>query len=105
MVGLVEGEPFLRQTIGTCIDWDQILTRTIVQLTVQIIQDDGSVLSCALHVIVAALMNAGIPLLQLPVATTIGIRYTYNQTTSSKGGRKMDMRLDPTLEEEDDDEE
>jgi len=36
----------------------------------QVIQDDGSVLAAALHSAVAALLDAGVPMQKVPVATT-----------------------------------
>jgi exosome complex component RRP46 len=58
---------------------------------VQVIQSDGSVLSCALHAAVAALLDAGIAMLTLPVVTTCLL------------SKSLPLRLDPTAEEEESD--
>jgi exosome complex component RRP46 len=66
--------------------------RTVIQVILQVIQSDGSVLSCALHAAVAALLDAGIAMLSLPVATTCLL------------SNSSPLRLDPTAEEEENDE-
>ena len=60
---------FLRNVLAACIDREQY-PRSVVEIVFQIIQADGSLLSCLLHAAVAALMDAGIDLLYAPVATT-----------------------------------
>jgi len=60
---------FLRNVLAACIDRDRY-PRSVVEIVFQIIQADGSLLSCLLHAAVAALMDAGIELLYAPVATT-----------------------------------
>lgn len=83
-----EWETFLSNVLMACVDKSQY-PRTIIQVVLQVIQTDGSVLSCALHAAVAALLDAGIIMLSLPVATTCLL------------SKSVDMRLDPTEEEED----
>ena len=83
-----EWETFLSQVLMACVNVAQY-PRTVIQVVLQIIQTDGSVLSCALHAAVAALLDAGIQMTSLPVATTCLL--------SSDG---MPMRLDPTTLEE-----
>ncbi len=82
-----EWETFLSQVLMACVDVKQY-PRTVIQVVLQIIQTDGSVLSCALHAAVAALLDAGILMTSLPVATTCLI------------SNDMPMRLDPTTQEE-----
>uniref|UniRef100_A0A7R9WYS2 Uncharacterized protein n=1 Tax=Craspedostauros australis TaxID=1486917 RepID=A0A7R9WYS2_9STRA len=60
--------------------------RIKIQIVFHIIQSNGSTVSCLLHAGVAALMDAGIDLLYMPIATTCLV------ATS--------VRLDPTSEEE-----
>lgn len=83
-----EWEAFLTKVLMATVDVTQY-PRTVIQVVLQIIQTDGSVLSCALHAAVAALLDAGINMLSLPVATTCLLSPT------------LAMRLDPTTEEED----
>lgn len=60
---------FLTKVLSACIDTKRY-PRTVIEVVLQIIQADGSLLSCLLHAAVAALMDAGVELLYLPVATT-----------------------------------
>lgn len=86
-----EWETFLSRVLTACVDVSEY-PRTVIQVVLQIIQIDGSVLSCALHAAVAALLDAGISMLSLPIATTC----LFSNDKS--------LRLDPTtLEEETDD--
>jgi ribonuclease PH len=65
----VEWGELLTTILSACIDC-AAYPRTVVEVVLQIIQADGSILSCLLHAAVAALMDAGVDLLSLPVATT-----------------------------------
>jgi exosome complex component RRP46 len=44
--------------------------RSVIQIVLQIVQEDGSVLAACLHAAVSALMDAGIHMMFLPTATT-----------------------------------
>ena len=81
---------FISKILTSCID-TSIFPRCIIEVVLQIIQSDGSLLACLLHGAVAALMDAGIDLLYLPVATTclVGAK-----------SRKDPILLDPTCAEE-----
>lgn len=83
---------FITQVLSSCIDVS-IFPRCIIEVVLQIIQSDGSLLGCLLHGAVAALMDAGVDLLYLPVATTCLVR------TITPGGNNS-IRLDPTSAEE-----
>ena len=85
-----EWESFLSKVLMACVDVTKY-PRTVIQVVLQIIQTDGSVLSCALHAAVAALLDAGIVMFSLPVATTCLL------------SKSLPMRLDPTAEEEEND--
>ena len=82
-----EWEIFLQIILSGCIDRRQY-PRTVVEIVIQVIQADGSVLGCALQAGVAALLDSGICLRHLPVATTCSIG--------------TELLLDPTAEEESD---
>uniref|UniRef100_A0A7S4EJT1 Exoribonuclease phosphorolytic domain-containing protein n=1 Tax=Pseudo-nitzschia australis TaxID=44445 RepID=A0A7S4EJT1_9STRA len=95
---------FLTEILSSCIDVS-VFPRCIIEVVLQIIMSDGSLLGCLLHGAVAALMDAGVDLLYLPVATTCLVgsvsttdsataTATATATTSSK------IRLDPTAVEE-----
>ena len=79
---------FLANVLSSCID-RSMYPRSVVEVVLQIIQADGSLLSCLLHASIAALMDAGVDLLYLPVATTCLVK----QDLSS-------IHLDPTSSEE-----
>jgi ribonuclease PH len=91
------------------LEWEQILTRvlsravvaelyprTVIQIVVQILTMDGSVLAAVLHAAVSALMDAGIELRYLPTATTC-LCVSACGAASSTGDRVL---LDPSAEEE-----
>ncbi|CAB9496530.1 complex exonuclease RRP46 homolog [Seminavis robusta] len=64
-----EWEQLVTSIFTACIDTNAY-ARTVVEVVLQVVQDDGSVLAAALHAAVAALMDAGVSLTNLPVATT-----------------------------------
>ena len=68
--------------------------RCVIEVVLQTINDDGSALSCALHATVAALMDAGICMKRLPLATTISMR-SQDQDEDDEL-----LLLDPNREEE-----
>lgn len=63
---------------------------TTVTVVVQILSEDGSLLSCILNATAAALIEAGIPLFGYPVSVTIGMPYA-SETA---------VQVDPNLKEE-----
>jgi len=85
-----ETSEFISNILSSCIDVSKF-PRCIIQVVLQIIQSDGSLLACLLHGTIAALMDAGIDLLYLPVATTCLV--------GSKN-EKDNIRLDPSSAEE-----
>mmetsp|Transcript_27960 Transcript_27960/g.39316 ORF Transcript_27960/g.39316 Transcript_27960/m.39316 type:complete len:321 (-) Transcript_27960:12-974(-) len=60
---------FLVDMLMACVNIESY-KRSVIQIVLSIIQADGSVLACALHAAVAALLDAGIEMNCLPVATT-----------------------------------
>ena len=79
----------LTQTIQGCVDTSRF-PRCVIEVVLQIVQSDGSLLASLLHAAVAALMDAGVDLLYLPVATTCLVGGSTNST----------IFLDPTAAEE-----
>jgi ribonuclease PH len=84
-----EYKTFITNVLSSCIDTAKY-PRTVVEVVLQDIQSDGSLLSCLLHAAVAALIDAGVDLLYLPVATTCLVK---NNPSSS-------ILLDPVSSEE-----
>jgi len=64
-----EWEDFLTQVLSACILVESY-PRSIVQVVVQVLAADGSVLVACLHACVSALMDAGIVMKTLPVGVT-----------------------------------
>lgn len=87
----VEWERWLASVLSACVCTESY-ARAVVQIVLQVVQDDGSVLAAALHAAVAALMDAGVAMNALPVATTFLV----------SGSEQSLLFLDPTSEEEKD---
>ena len=85
-----EYESLLQTVLEGCICISQY-NRCVIEVVLQTINDDGSALSCALHATVAALMDAGICMKRLPLATTISL---------SQADEEELLLLDPNREEE-----
>lgn len=98
-----EWEQLLTSVLSACID-TKAYARTVVEVVLQVIQDDGSVLAAALHAAVAALMDAGVAMTNLPVATTFLVVPEQSSLSSSDNNNNNDQEtlilLDPSAEEE-----
>lgn len=84
-----EHEALLTKILEGCVCVQQY-KRCVIEVVLQAINNDGAMLSCALHAIVAALMDAGIAMNELPIATTIALAASDDS-----------ILLDPCQEEED----
>lgn len=106
-----ELEYFLRDALSSCIMLERY-PRCVIQVVIQIVQADGSVLGTAVNCAVMALMDAGIAMRGLAVAATC---VAINKSPSSRAEDNMDIDasdtnqntsdkvtiwLDPTAEEE-----
>ena len=91
-----EWKSIITNVLAACIDVSKF-PRSVVEVVLQIIQGDGSVLGCLIHAAIAALMDSGVDLLFLPVATTCLIS---SQASSSDETKTAPCRLDPTRTEE-----
>ncbi|GJP36288.1 hypothetical protein CLOM_g20815 [Closterium sp. NIES-68] len=80
-------EAVVRQTVDAVL-LSSLLPRTRIQLQLQVVHDDGSLLPCALNAAFAALLDAGLPLSCLPAAVQLAL--------DSQG----QLLLDPTKEEQ-----
>lgn len=94
---------FLCNVLSSCMDRDRY-PRSVVEVVLQIIQADGSLLSCLLHAAVAALMDAGVELLYLPVATTClihdAILSGQDPQSAPSSSSNAALYLDPSRAEE-----
>lgn len=90
-----ELEQFLTDVLTSCVDV-ALFPRCVIEVVLQIVHQDGSLLSCLLHASVAALIDSGVDLLYLPVGTTCLIKpYTIsnkgnNNNNSSSSGINKD---------------
>jgi exosome complex component RRP46 len=90
--GYREYESLLQTVLEGCIcSSASQYNRCVIEVVLQTINDDGSALSCALHATVAALMDAGICMKRLPLATTISL---------PSQEEELLLLLDPNREEE-----
>eukprot|EP00980_Cylindrotheca_fusiformis_P003756 scaffold834_cov123-Cylindrotheca_fusiformis.AAC.3 len=96
-----EYKSFLTKILKACIDTAKF-PRTVVEVVLQGIQSDGSVLSCLLHAAVAALIDAGVDLLYLPVATTCLLiqKQQHQQQENDSSSLGVEILLDPVASEE-----
>jgi ribonuclease PH len=91
-----EWEGFLTHMLSACIcaaDYP----RCTIQVVLQIISADGSVLGAALHAAVSSLMDAGIAMQSLPVAVTCLLTREENTTVDANA---KSIQLDPSADEE-----
>jgi len=115
-----ELEYTLRDALSSCIILDRY-PRCVIQIVIQVVQADGSVLGSAVNCAVLALLDAGVGMWGMPVASTCVVipRCCYSSSSSStmNGGNGNDdvamndgdgngngndntIWLDPTAEEE-----
>lgn len=93
-----EWEQLLINVLTACID-TKLYARTVVEVVLQVVQDDGGGLAAALHAAVAALMDAGVGMTNLPVATTFVIMNHPSSSEEDPTKEKL-ILLDPSSEEE-----
>ena len=106
-----ELEYFLRDALSSCIIHERY-PRCVIQVVIQIVQADGSVLGSAVNCALLALMDAGVAMWGLPVASTCVVipKSCYDNTTTideddagvetTKEKHDDVIWLDPTAEEE-----
>jgi len=87
-----EWENFLTGVLSSCIR-KTAYPRSVIQIVLQIVAADGSVLSTCLHAAVAALMDAGIEMLRLPTAATCLLH-------SDGPDYPLTVQLDPSSDQE-----
>jgi exosome complex component RRP46 len=93
-----EVERFLADALAATVRTDAY-PRTVIEVVVQIVKSDGSAVGTALNAAVLALMDAGVEMVGLPVATTCLVTGT-GTDDGGDGGKKFELRLDPCGEEE-----
>jgi ribonuclease PH len=106
-----ELEYFLRDALSSCIMLERY-PRCVLQVVIQVVQADGSVLGTAVNCAVMALMDAGISMRGLAVAATCVVINNSSVSPSvedkdidrsnqeRKKNEKVTIWLDPTAEEE-----
>ncbi|KAL3767567.1 hypothetical protein ACHAWU_000230 [Discostella pseudostelligera] len=102
-----ELEYFLRDALSSCILLERY-PRCVIQVVLQIVQADGSVLGSAVNCAVLALMDAGVAMRGLPIASTCVVIDDMHRAAEGEDERDLHGRkdskptvwLDPTAEEE-----
>lgn len=95
-----ELEHFLRDALSSCIMLERY-PRCVIQVVVQIVQADGGVLGTAVNCAVMALMDAGLAMRGLPVASTcVVFGGAGEKSGQERVGGGVTVWLDPTAEEE-----
>eukprot|EP00571_Detonula_confervacea_P016562 CAMPEP_0172310456 /NCGR_PEP_ID=MMETSP1058-20130122/11494_1 /TAXON_ID=83371 /ORGANISM="Detonula confervacea, Strain CCMP 353" /LENGTH=309 /DNA_ID=CAMNT_0013023263 /DNA_START=52 /DNA_END=978 /DNA_ORIENTATION=- len=100
-----ELEYFLRDALSSCILLEKY-PRCVIQVVIQVVQADGSVLGSAVNCAVLALMDAGVAMRGLPVAATCCVvmnnyyAVVEKNEKESKKDNAATIWLDPTAEEE-----
>lgn len=101
-----EWEDVLTKVVTGCLEASSQRQRCVVQIVLQIISADGSVLAACLHAALSALMDAGLELSYLPTAVTCriinGSTVSSSSSSSSSSSTSRCIQLDPTAEEEED---
>ena len=93
-----EVERFLADALAATIRTDAY-PRTVIEVVVQILKSDGSAIGTALNAAVLALMDAGVEMIGLPVATTCLVNEDGGDGDAD-GKKQFELRLDPCAEEE-----
>ena len=89
-------EQFVSNTLSSCICVDDY-PRTVIETVFEVLISDGSVLSAVIQAGVLALMDAGIQMKQLPIATTFLVLPTEQVDNLDP---LISILLDPTADEE-----
>lgn len=98
-----ELERFIADAVSSCVLLSAY-PRAIIEIVIQVIKADGSILGTALNTAVLALLDAGVVMRSLPVGTTCLVgpffRRENNSDADRNDGSADSLRLDPTSEEE-----
>jgi ribonuclease PH len=86
-----ELERFIGDSLMACIATNQY-PRTVIEIVIQVIRADGSLVGTALNAATLALLDAGIHMNSLPIGTTCLVPINGDLVT--------EIRFDPTAEEE-----
>jgi exosome complex component RRP46 len=92
-----EYESLLQTILEGCICVEEY-ARCVIEVVLQTIRDDGSVLGCAVHATVAALMDAGISMTRMPLATSVALSLSRGRGDDDNDDAVL--LLDPNEEEE-----
>ena len=86
-----ELERFIGDSLMVCVAIEKY-ARTVIEIFIQVIKADGSLVATALNAVTLALLDAGIQMNSLPVATTCLV--------PTNGSSVVEIKFDPTSEEE-----
>lgn len=88
-----EVENIIGESLGACIDLDAY-PRSIIEIVVHVIKADGGVVATAINTAVVAVLDAGIKMKSVPIATTCLLAW------SQSSSNHFELKLDPTSGEE-----
>ena len=88
-----ELERFVCDALVSCVAVEKY-PRTVIEVVLQVIEADGSLVSTALNAATLALMDAGVEMNSLPIGTTCLIR------TTTDGDSGDDIKFDPCADDE-----
>lgn len=93
-----ELESFVRDALSSCIMLERY-PRCVIQVVIQILQSDGSMLGTAVNCAIMALMDAGVAMRGLAVANTVVIVNPRGSDGQQQSKESL-IWVDPTAEEE-----
>jgi exosome complex component RRP46 len=73
-----------------------MMPRTLVQITVQITRDDGSVLAASVNAISLALLDAGIPMKHMAAAITVMVDAKSNELVLDPTAAELEVYISKT---------
>jgi len=88
-----ELERFVGDSLAVCVAVEEY-PRTVIEIVIQVINADGSLVGTALNATVLALMDAGVLMSSLPVTTTCLV------ASNGTGNSNLMIMFDPSAEEE-----
>lgn len=94
-----ELERFIGDALVACVAVDKY-PRTVIEVVIQVIKSDGSLLSTALNAATLALMDASIQMNSLPIGTTCLVKNNNDSGSGSDIDVVDEMKFDPCADDE-----
>lgn len=102
-----EMEKFIGEALSACVCLE-MYPRCVIEIVIQVMKADGSVIGTALNAAVVALLDAGIQMTSIPIATTCLLDWNTAASVTNDNDNDDDLKssssqllkLDPVAEEE-----